>query len=131
MTVYVFGNEDSDLDNRVYGVMEKLKKEFKKIDFVRVKPNEDIPDKKELNILDTVQGIDEPILFNEKNLDKLVITKGVSAHDYDLGFQLKYLVKLGKLKKIRVVAIPQTGELDYLRIQSIFKKLVAQDIQGS
>jgi hypothetical protein len=48
-----------------------------------------------------------------------------------LGFQIKYLKKIGKLGKVTIVGLPMQGELDYLRIQSIFKKLVAQEMQGS
>ena len=131
MTVYVFGNEDFDLDNRVYELENRIKKKIQGIEFMDVKPNEDIPNKKELIILDTVQGIEKVTVIREKDLDKLIFSRSVSAHDFDLGFQLKYLIKLGKLKKVKIIGIPQTGEVDYLRIQSIFKKLVAQDIQGS
>jgi hypothetical protein len=54
-----------------------------------------------------------------------------SVHDFDLGFQLLYLKKLGKLKNFLIIGIPMKGEINYLRIQSILRKLVAQDIQGS
>ena len=52
-------------------------------------------------------------------------------HDFDLAFQLRYLKKLGKLGEITIVGIPQEGEIDYFRIQSILRKLVAHDMQGS
>jgi hypothetical protein len=53
------------------------------------------------------------------------------VHDFDLAFQLRYLKKLGKLGEVTIIGIPQEGEIDYLRIQSIFRKLVAHDMQGS
>jgi len=130
MTVYVFGNPDSELDNRVFEITNKFPD---LANFKLVKPNEDLPftDEKEIIIMDTVQGIDEVTELNETELDKLVSERSVSVHDFDLGFQLKYLRKLGKLNKVKIIGIPQTGKIDYLRIQSIFKKLVAHDIQGS
>ena len=62
-----------------------------------------------------------------------VITAEVidGAHDFDLPFQLRYLKKLGKLGTVTVIGIPQEGEVDHLLIKSIFRKLVAQDMQGS
>jgi len=130
MKVYVFGNPDTDLDNRVYKIVNKFSN---LAEFVLVKPNEDLPftEEKEVIILDTVQGISEVTEISEKDLDKLSKDRSVTVHDFDLGFQLRYLRKLGKLSKIRIIGIPQKGEVDYLRIQSIFKKLVAQDMQGS
>jgi len=131
MKIYVFGNEDSEIDNRAIEVVKNLKKN-KNIDFIFVKPNEDVPPSERLLILiDTVVGLEEVTLLTEKDLEKLTpMTRG-TAHDYDLGFQLKYLIKLGKLKKVTIIGLPAEGEIDYERIQSILRKLVAQDIQGS
>jgi hypothetical protein len=53
------------------------------------------------------------------------------VHDFDLGFQLKYLQKIGKLGEVTIIGLPINKTPDYLRIQSILRKLVAQDIQGS
>lgn len=127
MKVFVLGNEDIALDNRVFGVTKKLKN----IDWQVIDINQDIPVNDDLIIVDTIDGIDRVTVFDEKVLDKLIGLGRVTAHDYDLGFQLKYLKKLGKLKKVTIIGIPQIGKIDYDLIQSIFKKLVAQDIQGS
>jgi hypothetical protein len=51
-------------------------------------------------LLDTIQGLEDVTLILNKDLDKLVVSKSSSVHDYDLGFQLKYLQKLGKLGKL-------------------------------
>ena len=47
-------------------------------------------------------------------------------HDFDLAFQLRYLKKLNKPGEVTVIGVPQEGKVDYLRIQSIFKKLVGR-----
>lgn len=138
MVVYVFGNPDVSYDNRVYEIANKLKMDFPSILYVEIKPNQELPasmfdGKHEPIILDTVAGIKKVETFYITDLDRFSsLTKNTtSVHDYDLGFQLKYLHKLGKLTQITIVGVPQTEKINYLRIQSIFKKLVAQDIHGS
>lgn len=139
MLVLVFGNEDHFVDKKAFEVADKIKKDFPQINFEKVKPNQDIPvekidENKRLVMLDSVMGIEEPKLFDESNLKNIVPPSSSSVHDYDLGFQLKYLKKLGKLKEFLIIGIPLEKDLtdkDYLVIHSIFKKLVAQDIHGS
>lgn len=131
MKVYVFGNQDLPNDNKALKVVEKLKDDFKDIEFVIVNPNEDIPFENVnfVVILDVISGISKVMLFD--NIDKLVLTKSTSVHDYDLGFQLKYLKKIGKIKKVNIIGVPQGKNVDYPSIHSILRKLVAHDMQGS
>ncbi|OGC72883.1 hypothetical protein A2337_03720 [candidate division WWE3 bacterium RIFOXYB2_FULL_43_9] len=133
MKVYVFGNKDLGLDNKTFIVVKELSAMFPQIEFTEVAPNADLPfePEKHIFILDTVDGIGEPTLIEDSALDKFVNTSSVSVHDFDLGFQLKYLKKLGKLGTVTIIGLPIEKRINYLRIQSIFKKLVAQDIQGS
>lgn len=133
MKVYVFGNEDYEGDNRAFEVVKKLERKLKNIKFVKVKPNEDVPfiDEENVVILDAIEGIDKVIEVSDNELDKLILPPRSSVHDFDLGFQIKYLKKIGKLGKVTIVGLPMSGELDYLRIQSILRKLVAQEMQGS
>ena len=127
MNVYVFGNPDYPLDNLAIKVAKKIKD----VNFVFVKPNEDLPfaDEKKVILIDVVQGLEREEVIED--IDRLSVTRGSTAHDYDLGFQLKYLGKLGKLGKVIIIGLPMGKRINYLRIQSIFKKLVAQDMQGS
>ena len=127
MQIYVFGNQDSKLDNRVFEIIKK----YSDINFKIIDPNGDLPTDSPTIIMDTVFGLDQVTLLTEKDLDKLIPSPRTSAHDYDLGFQLKYLRKIGKLNKVSIIGIPQTGPLDYNLFHSILRKLVAQDIQGS
>ena len=64
-------------------------------------------------------------------IDELISSPRGSVHDFDLAFQLRYLKKLNKLGEVTIIGIPQEGEVDHLRIQSILRKLVAHDMQGS
>lgn len=129
MNVYVFGNEHVAEDRRAIEVARTLKVEG--LSFVFVGPNEDVPfaDEPRVVILDTVQGVRGGALI--EGIDGLVLSPRGSVHDFDLTFQLRYLEKLGRLGEVVVVGVPQEGEVDHLLIQSIFRKLVAQDMQGS
>jgi Ni,Fe-hydrogenase maturation factor len=133
MKVYVFGNWDLEFDNNALKITEKLSKDLDSLEFIEIKPNQDISFEDEDNvvILDVIEGLKDVRVFDEKHIDRLVLSPRNSVHDFDLGFQLKYLKKLGKIKNVKIVGLPMTGDVDYNSIHSIFKKLVAQDIQGS
>lgn len=133
MKVYVFGNEDFKEDNLAFEVAKKLKCTVDNVQFIIVKPNEDLPfaDEENVVLMDTVLGIDRVKVLTEKDLDKIVLSPKNTVHDFDLSFQLRYLKKLEKIKKVKIIALPQKRKINYGLIQSIFKKLVAQDMQGS
>ena len=133
MNVYVFGNEHAAEDNRAIEVAGELEGAIESVSFVFVGPNEDVPfaDEARVFILDTVQGIQDMALVEGDQIDTLVLSPRGSVHDFDLTFQLRYLKKLGKLGDVTLIGIPQEGEVDYLLIKSIFRKLVAHDMQGS
>ena len=133
MNVYVFGNEYVAEDIRAIEVARELENTVEGISFVLVDPNEDVPfaDEPRVVILDTVQGLKDVALLEGDQIDRLILYPRGSVHDFDLTFQLRYLEKLGKLGDVTVIGIPQEGEVDHLLIKSIFRKLVAQDMQGS
>jgi Ni,Fe-hydrogenase maturation factor len=133
MRVYVFGNEYVAADKRAIEVARELEKTLEGVSFVFVNPNEDLPfvDERRVLILDTVQGIRDVSLIEGDSIDALILSPRGSVHDFDLAFQLRYLKKLNKLGEVSIIGVPQEGEVDYLRIQSILRKLVAHDMQGS
>ena len=103
------------------------------IAFVFVNPNEDVPfaNERHVRILDTVQKSQNVALVEGDGIDGLILSPHGSVHDFDLAFQLRYLRKLNKPGKVTIIGTPQEGAVDYLRIQSIFRKLVTHDMQGS
>src|SRR5215212_1200772 len=133
MNVYVFGNEYVAEDKRAVEVARELEDTIEGISFVFVSPNEDVPfvDEPRVVILDTVQGLQDVAVVGGNGVDGLLLSPRGSVHDFDLAFQLRYLKKLNKLGKVTIIGIPQDGEVDYLLIQSIFRELVAHDMQGS
>lgn len=132
-TVYVFGNPHVSLDTAPYQYLPLLKRDFPHIDFLHVAPNADVPfaNQSDVWILDTVCGIKNPRVFTERDIPAIELSPRTSVHDFDLGFQLKYLKKIGKLKRVTVIGLPVTIPFDYAPIHDIFKKLVAHDMQGS
>lgn len=135
MKVYVFGNENLRSDNGALEVAKRMADMVRNdgIEFINVKPNENLPfdNKQDVVIMDVVEGLSEVKLIENDELEKVILPPRTTAHDFDLSFQLKYLKKLGKLGQVKIIGLPMTGKVDYNRIHSIFKKLAAQDIQGS
>ncbi|MFH1280441.1 MAG: hypothetical protein ABII08_02355, partial [Candidatus Beckwithbacteria bacterium] len=59
-------------------------------------------------ILDVAVGIDKIRVFED--LDKLTTERKTSLHDYDVAMELKLLKKLGRIEKLKIVAVP--GDMD-------------------
>lgn len=108
MIVYIFGNPDLKIDSLPIRILPKLKKNLPRIDFQMKDPNEDWDIPKKLVIIDTVLGIEEIKIFTD--LDKFSAARRVSLHDFDLGAELSYLKKLGKIKKIKIIGIPPSAK---------------------
>ena len=121
MKVYVFGNQDEEKD----GVAVRAARRLEDVEVVLVKSNEDVPFVGEelVVIMDAVEGIDKVTVFDEGDLEKLVLPPRTSAHDYDLGFQLRYLKKIGKLKRVRIVGLSMSGEVKIKELAAVLASL--------
>jgi Ni,Fe-hydrogenase maturation factor len=119
--IHIFGNPLLDFDNLPIKMAPKLKKAFPKINFIITDPNENLkPDAKgELFIIDTVEGLIDVRIFD--SLKEFQSDKLYSMHDFDLGFNLKLFEKLGMLKKVKIIGVPQQKNNQ----RQIFKKLTA------
>ena len=53
------------------------------------------------------------------NLDKVKLSKIYSAHDFDLGYNLKLLQQIGKLEKVTIFGVPAE-----IKKQTALKQLV-------
>ena len=133
MKVYVFGSEDVPEDRKAIEAAEKLYHTIDRVSFIFIKPNEDVPfvNESHVVILDTVNGIRDVTLIEGDEIDALILSPRGSVHDFDLAFQLQYLRKIDKLGEVTIIGLPQEGRVDHSRIQSIVRKLVAHDMQGS
>ena len=104
MEIYVFGNPEIENDSLPLKIMPELQKNFPEINFEIKDPNEEWKISEELTIIDTVLGIDDVKVFTDlKSFSK---SPNVSLHDFDAYSNLRYLEKLGRLKKIKIIGIP-------------------------
>ena len=103
--ILVFGNPRVRSDSIPPKILPELKKLFPNIKFETMDPTEIInQNEEELWILDTAEGIDEVRIINDPAM--LNRQKRTSVHDYDLALDIKLLSRLGKLKKIKIIAVP-------------------------
>jgi len=102
--VFIFGNPDLQFDSLPIKILPELKKKLPKIDFEIKDPNEewDIPE--EFIAIDAVLGLKKPMIF--EGLENFSGSPCVSLHDFDALANLKYLKKLGKIKKIKIIGLP-------------------------
>lgn len=102
--IFVFGNEDLEMDSLPLKILPKLKEKFSSLDFVVNDPNEEWEVPEEVWVLDTAVGIKNVTVFD--SLDKFSKPPRVGMHDFDALTNLRYLWKLGKIKTIKIIAVP-------------------------
>ncbi len=126
-TVLVFGNPLVQKDSLVLRLLPKLRKALPGTGFVELDGTEaeEIAEYgPDLIILDAAEGIGEPAIITD--LDKLELPKVRSMHDFDLAWNLKLLMKVGKIKSVKIVAVP-TGLSEKKAIAKI-KEIMARDL---
>lgn len=117
-TIYIFGNEILEFDNLPILLKPELEKSFPDYSFIVADPNENLkPINKELVIIDSVVDIEKVTIFTD--VEKIENTPKYSMHDFDLGFNLKLLKKIGKLEKVIIYGVPMK-----IKKQVAFKQLV-------
>lgn len=121
--IFVFGNEDLEMDSLPIKILPRLREEFPSLDFVVNDPNEEWEVPEEVWVLDTAVGIKDVTVFD--SLDKFSKPPRVGMHDFDALTNLRYLWKLGKIKKIKIIALPP----DILELEAVEK--ITKILQGS
>lgn len=104
MQIFIFGNPDVALDALPLKILPALKKQFPEVDFVHLDPNEDwdVPD--DLIVIDTVLGLKEIHVFD--SLDDFEAAPQISMHDFDALANLRLMMKIGRIKKIKIIGLP-------------------------
>jgi hypothetical protein len=102
--VHVFGNRELGFDSLPLRLIPKLREAFPGVEFVELDPNEEWNIPNPFLIIDTVQGIRDIRVFH--GLDEFDAAPTISAHDFDALFNLRYLAKLGKLKRVIIIGVP-------------------------
>jgi Ni,Fe-hydrogenase maturation factor len=113
--VLCFGNPYLEDDNIAQKAAKQIK--VKGVKFVACNSPEQIIDylEKDFLILDVAKGIKKITIID--SVSKLEKSKIVSLHDFDLGFFLKLIKKMGNANKIRIIALPQKIDIDKLKIE--------------
>lgn len=106
MNIYVLGNPLVKDDSLPLKLIPFLRKGFPEYNVLEIDPNEDFIPEENSVIIDTVVGIDKITLFTD--IDQFTGHKLISPHDYDLGFHLKFLKKMGKIKNLKIMGVPQS-----------------------
>lgn len=127
--ILIFGNSLVNKDSLPLVILPELKKKFPEIEFKEADPTEFlIYGDNEVWILDSAEGIDDLVVLDD--LAKLDLPKRFSVHDYDLAVDLKLLEKIGKLGKVKIIAIP----LDFSKkeaLEKITKFLKSSEFSGN
>lgn len=110
MEILLFGNPSMELDNLAIKVGVELEREGRSVRHL-VDPLELLDvNLAESLILDVAVGIDDVKLID--NVDRLVLGRLCSLHDFDMAYFLKLLKQMGKLDAVRIVALPQSMSLE-------------------
>ena len=118
--VFIFGNPDLEIDSLPVKLAPRLRQTFTDISFEVKDPNEEWDVPEELTVIDTVMDLNEVTVFND--LESFDASPRLTMHDFDALANLKYLKKLGKLKKIRIIGVPPDIGID-AAFQSIVEQL--------
>jgi hypothetical protein len=114
--IFVFGNPDLPMDSFPLRILPELRATFSnssttkigssdfKVEFVVVDPNEEWEVPEELVVLDTVVGLKNVVVFED--LEKFIPAPNISMHDFDALANLRFLKKLGKIKRVQVIGVP-------------------------
>jgi hypothetical protein len=104
LTIFIFGNPDLENDSLPLKICPALRQIFPDIIFEIKDPNEEWDVPEELMAIDTVIGPREVTVFDD--LDAFTGAPQMTMHDFDALSNLRYLKKLGKLKKVKIIGVP-------------------------
>ena len=103
--ILVFGNRMLKNDSLPILLMPDLRKRFPGVEFVEFDPNENLErEGRNLKIIDTIDGIDKVVVLTD--IDSIQSSPSVSMHDFDLGYSLKLLKKLGLVDSVIIFGVP-------------------------
>jgi len=112
--VLCFGNPYLTQDSLAVELAREL--DIKGYDFKILTNPDDIltyKDQEKIFIIDVFNNIDDVIVV--KDIEQLKRRRIYSMHDFDLGFFLKLMKNVGKLKEIVIIGIPQEGNRESIK----------------
>lgn len=111
-TVLCFGNPDIKEDSLALELASELV--LKGFKFARCTNPELLLEykNKKIIILDTVKNLKE---VKEISIKDITTDNLFTTHDFDLGYFLKILKKIGTINKIKIIGIPQSGNKEKIK----------------
>ena len=109
MKIYCFGNEYVSCDSMAKRIADSL--EMEGVEFIKTDSIEGISG--DIVILDVVKGIKEVKVLTD--IDKIKEFYPISAHDFDLGTELKLRKAVGELGKVTIIGVPMTGDIEDIK----------------
>lgn len=109
MKIYCLGNEDIEFDSMAKKIAESLQitgVEFLKTDSLDAATGDII-------ILDVIKGMTDVVLI--ENIDKIRDFYPVSAHDFDLGTELKLKKAIGEINSVKIIGVPMQGNIEEIK----------------
>ena len=109
MKILCFGNEYVKGDDLALKLADSLN--ISGVEFVKCQSLQDLEQvNDDVAIIDTVIGINKVEVIN--NIDDLELGKMYSLHDFDLGFHLKLMKELGKIKSVKIIGVPSSMDFE-------------------
>jgi hypothetical protein len=127
MNIYACGNPLLEKDSLPLLMLPELRKLHKTVVFSEFDPTEELPQEKELILIDTVINAKDIMLIQD--IDAFAETRPVSLHDFDLGIGLKLARKAGLLEKATIIGVPP--EMPKNKAVRKASRLIASLLSGS
>ena len=116
--IYVLGNPLVDKDKIPLRLLPKLRELCPQWLFLPLDPTEEVSELDEdLILVDTVIGIHKLTVYHD--LRHFALSPRVTVHDYDLPINLGLMQKLGKIKNVTVIGIPNSGNMNEILMEVI------------
>ena len=125
--IYALGNPLLKEDSLPLKILPKLRERFKGVVFKELDPSENLPEEEHLVIVDTIINCNNVCVL--KDIDKIATEPRYSLHDFDLGFSLKLMKKLGKINDVTIIGVPQMIRLENALEQTV--KIIASLLSES
>src|SRR3989338_5958696 len=103
--IYIIGNPLLASDSLPLKIIDGLKAEFPRIQFEEIDPSENLPEMEELVLIDTAADTDDVRVLED--IERIIAEPRYSLHDFGLGTHLKLLKKVGRLRRVAIICIPQ------------------------
>lgn len=126
---FCFGNEFISIDSLAKQIVSDIERDniFPDVEFIyAITPEELFAESgKNIYIIDVVSNIKSVLLIED--IDYLTTLDIKTLHDFDLAYFLKIMKKIGQISEVKIIGIPQKGDLrlikkDVIRIISYLKK---------